>query len=91
MATIELTASALNPAAPDAPHAGHPNRQRIPRDHRSCTAGDASTVTITLRSTSSLGALGAGLFAVLKPQARRDNERSVRNLAELATRELSEQ
>jgi len=54
-------------------------------------AGDASTVTITLRSTSSLGPLGAGLFALLKPQTRRDNERSVRSLAELAIRELSEQ
>ncbi len=54
-------------------------------------AGDASTVMITLRATSSLGPLGAGLFAVLKPQTRRDNERSVRNLAELASRELSQQ
>lgn len=52
-------------------------------------AGAASRATITLRSTSSLGPLGAGLFRALKRQARRDNEHSVRNLAELHGRELS--
>ncbi len=51
-------------------------------------SGDGSEVTITLRAKSSLGALGASTLRVLKSQTRKDNERTVRNLAELAAREL---
>jgi uncharacterized protein YndB with AHSA1/START domain len=51
-------------------------------------AGDASRITITLRATSSFGPLGAMLFAVLKGQTRRDNERTVHALADLARREV---
>jgi len=49
--------------------------------------GDASQITITLRATSSLGPVGATLFAALRGQTRRDNQTTVNNLAELARRE----
>jgi uncharacterized protein YndB with AHSA1/START domain len=47
-----------------------------------------SEITVTLQATSSLGVLGAALCRLLEPQTRRDNERTVRNLAELAAHEL---
>lgn len=50
-------------------------------------SGAASEVTITLQATPSLGVLGASILSVLKSQTRKDNERSVRNLAELVARE----
>jgi carbon monoxide dehydrogenase subunit G len=48
---------------------------------------DGSRVTHTLRATSSWGPLGAVLFAALRSRTRRNNEHSVRNLAEIAIRE----
>lgn len=51
-------------------------------------SGDGSEVTITLRAKPSLGMLGASILGVLKSQTRKDNERTVRNLTELAAREL---
>jgi carbon monoxide dehydrogenase subunit G len=51
-------------------------------------SGDGGEVTVTLRAKSSLGVLGASVLGVLKSQTRKDNERTVRSLAELAAREL---
>jgi uncharacterized protein YndB with AHSA1/START domain len=51
--------------------------------------GDAVKLTHTLRASSSLGPLGAVTFALLERRTRRDNERSVQNLYELACREKS--
>lgn len=51
-------------------------------------SGDGSQVTFTLQAKSSVGVLGASILSVLKSQTRKDNERTVRNLAELAAREL---
>jgi uncharacterized protein YndB with AHSA1/START domain len=51
-------------------------------------SGDGSEVTITLRQRPSLGAVGTSVLGLLKSQTRKDNERSVRTLAELAAREL---
>jgi carbon monoxide dehydrogenase subunit G len=48
-------------------------------------SGDGSEVTVTLRATPSLGVVGATVHRILKSQTRRDNERTVRKLAELAT------
>lgn len=48
-------------------------------------SGDGSEVTLTLRATSSV--LGASILGVLKSRTRKDNERTVRNLAELAVRD----
>jgi uncharacterized protein YndB with AHSA1/START domain len=50
-------------------------------------AGAGSEVTVTLRQRPSLGALGAGVLMLLKSQMGKDNERSVRKLAEIAARE----
>jgi hypothetical protein len=50
---------------------------------------EGSTVTHTLRGTSSHGLLGAALFTAMRGQTRRNNEKSVRNLAALAVREHS--
>lgn len=49
-------------------------------------AGDGSEVRLTLRASPSLGALGTGVLGLLKGRTRKDNERSVRKLAELAAR-----
>ena len=49
-------------------------------------SGDGSEVTMTQRATPSLGVLGAGVLRLRKSQTRKDNERSVRRFAELATR-----
>ena len=51
--------------------------------------GDASRLTHTLRATSSYGPLGAAFFGLLRRRTRRNNEHSVRNLSEIATREIS--
>ncbi len=51
-------------------------------------SGDGNEVMFTLRAKPSLGVLGASILGVLKSQTRKDNERTVRNLAELAAREL---
>jgi uncharacterized protein YndB with AHSA1/START domain len=51
----------------------------------------SSRVTVTLLARSSLGLLGGALFAALGAQTRRDNARSVQNLAALAVRELGDQ
>lgn len=48
-------------------------------------SGDGSEVTVTLRPKPSLGLLGASVHRILKSQTRKDNERTVRRLAELAT------
>jgi uncharacterized protein YndB with AHSA1/START domain len=50
-------------------------------------SGDGSKVTVTLRQRPSLGALGTSVLELLKSKNRKDNERSVRKLAELAARE----
>jgi carbon monoxide dehydrogenase subunit G len=50
-------------------------------------SGAASEITLTLQANPSLGVLGASILGTLKSQTRKDNERSVRNLAELAARE----
>ena len=47
-------------------------------------SGDGSQVTLTLRVRPSLGVLGASVHRLLKSQTRKDNERSVRDLAALA-------
>jgi hypothetical protein len=47
-------------------------------------SGDGSEITLTLRVSPSLGALGASVLRLLKSQTRKDNERSVRDLAALA-------
>ena len=49
-------------------------------------SGDGSKVTVTLRQRPSLGALGTSVLGLLKSQMSKDNERSVRKLAELAAR-----
>lgn len=51
-------------------------------------SGDGSEITIALQAKSSLGPLGACACRILKSQTRRNNERTVGNLAELAAREL---
>jgi len=51
-------------------------------------AAAGSEITVTLQARSSLGPLGAILCRVLERQTRRNNERTLRNLAELAAREL---
>ena len=51
-------------------------------------SGGGSEITVTLQATSSLGLLGACACRVLAGRTRRDNERTVRNLAVLAAREL---
>ena len=48
-------------------------------------SGDGSEVTSTLRARPALGVLGASILRLLKSQTRKDNERTVRKLAELAT------
>ena len=48
-------------------------------------SGDGSEVTSTLRAQPALGVLGASILRLLKSQTRKDNERTVRKLAELAT------
>ena len=50
-------------------------------------SGDGSKVTSTLRARPSLGVLGASMFRIIKSQQRKDTERTVRKLAELATAE----
>jgi uncharacterized protein YndB with AHSA1/START domain len=50
-------------------------------------AGEGSEVTVTLRQRPSLGALGSGVLGLLKRQLTKDNERSVRKLAEIAAAE----
>ena len=47
-------------------------------------SGDGSEVTMTLRATPSLGALGASVLRLRKSQTRKDNERTVQRLAEIA-------
>jgi carbon monoxide dehydrogenase subunit G len=47
-------------------------------------SGDGSEVTITLRATPSIGVVGTSVLRILKSQTHKDNERTVRNLAELA-------
>jgi carbon monoxide dehydrogenase subunit G len=48
----------------------------------------ASEVTITLRGTSSGGPLGSVFTRLMTGQIKRDNEKTVRQFAELAAREL---
>ncbi len=50
-------------------------------------SGDGSEVTFTLRAPPSRGVLGVSVLSALKSQTSKDNERTVRNLAELAARE----
>jgi uncharacterized protein YndB with AHSA1/START domain len=50
-------------------------------------SGDGSEVTSTLRLRPSLGAFGASILKALKSKNAKDNERTVRTLAELASRE----
>jgi hypothetical protein len=50
-------------------------------------SGDGSKVTCTLRARPSLGVLGASMYRMMKSQQRKDNERTIRKLAELATPE----
>lgn len=47
-------------------------------------SGDGSEVSVTLRATPSLGTLGASFLRLLKSRTRRDNERTVQKLAQLA-------
>ena len=51
-------------------------------------SGAGSQVTVTVRASPSLGVLGTGVLGLLKSKQRKDNERSVRNLAELAAQEI---
>jgi carbon monoxide dehydrogenase subunit G len=51
--------------------------------------GSACRLTHTLRATSLYGPLGAAFFALLRGRTRRNNEQSVRNLSEIANREIS--
>ena len=51
-------------------------------------SGDVSEVTFTLQAKPSLGVLGASILGLLKSQTGRDNERTVRNLAQFAVRDL---
>ena len=53
-------------------------------------SGDGSEVTVTLRAHPSLGALGASVLGPRKSQTSKDNQRSVRTLAELAARGISQ-
>ena len=48
-------------------------------------AADGCELSITLAAASARGPLGAALFAVLAGQTRRDNERTVANLAARVT------
>jgi uncharacterized protein YndB with AHSA1/START domain len=50
-------------------------------------SGDGSKVTSTLRARPSLGMLGASMYRLIKSQQRRDNERTLKKLAEVATAE----
>jgi hypothetical protein len=50
-------------------------------------SGDGSEVTYTLRAQPSLGVLGGSILKALESKTAKDNERSVRTLAELASRE----
>ncbi len=50
-------------------------------------SGDGSDVTFTLRAEPSHGALGSSILGALKSRTRKDNERTVRTLAELVSRE----
>ena len=50
--------------------------------------GDSSGVTLTLRATPGMGAVGGAFAALMKGQIDRDNRRSVENLVALAKREL---
>ena len=52
------------------------------------SSGAASQVTVTVRASPSLGVLGTGVLGLLKSKQRKDNERSVRKLAELAAQEI---
>lgn len=49
-------------------------------------SGAGSEATFTLQAEPSLGVLGASILGALKSQTRKDNERTVRSLAELAAR-----
>ena len=49
-------------------------------------SGEGSNVTFTLRAKPTLGVLGASILGALKSRTRKDNERTVRALAELASR-----
>ncbi len=49
-------------------------------------SGDATEVTFMLRANSS--ALGAGVLRLLTSQRRKDNKRTIRNIAELGARGL---
>src|SRR5579884_2108252 len=51
-------------------------------------SGDGSEATFTLQAKPSLGVLGASILGALQSQTRKDNERTVQNLTELAAREL---
>lgn len=48
-------------------------------------SGEGTEVTITLRANPSHGALGASVLRLLRSRTRKDNERTVRNFAQLAT------
>ena len=50
-------------------------------------SGAGSDATVTLRASPSFGVLGASILGALKSRTRKDNERTVRSLAELAARE----
>ena len=52
------------------------------------SSGAGSQVTVTVRASPSLGVLGTGVLGLLKRKQRKDNERSVRKLAELAAQEI---
>jgi uncharacterized protein YndB with AHSA1/START domain len=80
----------------DAPHRQVHRTSDIPlvREMRVITEiaplEQASRVTVTLRARSSLGVLGGAFFTALRAQTRRDNARSVQNLAALAAREFGD-
>jgi uncharacterized protein YndB with AHSA1/START domain len=50
-------------------------------------SGDGSELTSTLRAQPSLGVLGASILRAIRSKAAKDNERSIRTLAVLASRE----
>jgi uncharacterized protein YndB with AHSA1/START domain len=50
-------------------------------------SGDGSQVRVTLRQQSKFGVLGSSVLGLLKSQMSKDNERSVRKLAEIAAQE----
>jgi len=52
-------------------------------------SGSGSRFSLSLKAVPSLGPVGDLVFRALGPQTRRDNERSVANLVELAERELA--